>query len=215
MSRYRTQDLDGFNLDDYRPFSDVSGGMDRLARFLRVDLESRDQQLIRLEDGTLEARNAGGKCIARFTTDREVARMREDVDLLGLDHPMVQAALLRHGSGEPEELGTVVCGNGEAHGVVTWGLVEARGTGRERTTRVVRLAVDPSGTRLPLLERCADDLFNREAAAPTLDPSDREVLLREIIEPMLHRELMHTGAVPVSGGFHAELVGWVEVAGAA
>jgi len=209
------QDLDGFNLDDYRPFSDVSDGLNRLVRFLRVDLESRDLRLVRLDDGNLEARDAGCKRIARFTTDREVARMREDVDLLGLDHPMVQAALKRHEGSQPEELGTAVCGNGVPHGVVTWWLVEAQGSGRERTTRVVRLAVDPSGTRLPLLERCADDLFSRDTAVSTLNPGEREVLLRESIEPMLHRELKHTGAVPVSGGFHAELVGWVEVVGAA
>ena len=41
----------------------------------------------------------------------------------------------------------------------------------------------------------------------------RTDLLHEHIEPMLHRELRHRGMVPESGGFHAELVGWVEVAG--
>ena len=209
------QDLDGFNLDDYRPFSDVSAGLDRLTRFLRADLESRHHRLVRLDDSTLEARDAGDKPVARFTTDRDVARMRDDVDLLGLDHPMVQAALRRHGSIEPDELGAAVCGNGEARGVVTWWLVKAQGGGRERTARVVRLAVDPSGTRLPPLERRADDLFGRDAAAPTLESSERAALLLESIEPMLQRELKHTGAVPDSGGYHAELVGWVEVGGAA
>jgi superfamily II DNA or RNA helicase len=208
------QDLDGFNLDDYRPFSDVSAGLDRLTRFLRADLESRQHRLLRLDESTFEARDAGDNVIARFTTDRDVARMCDDVDLLGLDHPMVQAAMQRHGGIACDELGAAVCGNGDASGVVTWWLVEAQGGGRERTARVVRLAVDPTGARLPQLERRADDLFRRDAAAAMLEASDRATLLRESIEPMLQRELKHAGVVPDSGGFHAELVGWVEVGGA-
>jgi hypothetical protein len=47
-----------------------------------------------------------------------------------------------------------------------------------------------------------------------LEGGERAALLRESIEPMLQRELKHAGVVPDSGGFHAELVGWVEVGGA-
>ena len=127
------QDLEGFNLDDYRPFSDVSAGLDRLVRFLRADVESRGHGFHRLNDSTFEIRDASNKPIARFTTDREAARAREDVDLLGLDHPMVQAALRRHGEIEPDEFGAVVRGDGDARGVVSWWLVDAQGGGRERT----------------------------------------------------------------------------------
>ncbi|MBI2571912.1 MAG: DEAD/DEAH box helicase family protein [Candidatus Schekmanbacteria bacterium] len=208
------QDLDGFNLEDYRPYSDVSAGLERLTRFLRADLESRHHRLFRLDDGTLEARDASDQRVAWFTTDREAARVREDVDLLGLDHPLVQSALQRHGGIKPDELGAAVRGNGEARGVVTWWLVETQGGGHERTARVVRLAVDSSGARLPPLERRADKLFDRDAGPPTLESSERAALIRESIEPMLQRELKHAGAVPDSGGFHAELVGWVEVGGA-
>jgi superfamily II DNA or RNA helicase len=205
------QDLDGFNLEDYRPFSDVSAGLERLMRFLRADLESRGHYLLRLDDCTFEAQDADSKATARFTTDREAARVREDVDLMGLDHPVVQAALVRHGGAEPEELGAAVCANGESRSVVTWWLVETQGTGRERSARIVCLAVDPKGARLPLLERRANDLFGRDGGPPTLEMDERIALLRESIEPMLHREIHHTSTVPDGGGFHAELVGWVEV----
>ena len=74
------------------------------------------------------------------------------------------------------------------------------------------MAVDPQGARLPSLERRANDLFGRDAAgSPTLEMDERIALLRESIEPMLHREIHHTGTVHDRGGFHAELVGWVEV----
>lgn len=205
------QDLDGFNLDDYRPLSDVRGGIERLVRFLRADLESRGLMFVRLDDSTLEARDAQGRRIVRFTTDREVARDQDEVDLLGLDHPFVQEALLRHGGLAPEELGTAVEGRGDGPAVVTWWHVEAQGEGRERTSTVLRLSVSPGGLRLPLLERRAEELFGRGPARPFLDVAHRKALLHEYLEPMLHRELTHRNAVPGGGGFKAELICWLEV----
>lgn len=205
------QDLDGFNLEDYRPFCDVSAGLARLTRFLRADLESRHHRLLRLDATTFEARDANGTPVARLTTDREAAREREDLDLLGLDHPLVQAALQRHASIEPEELGAAVAFEGQGSGIVSWWLVEAQGSGRERTARIVHLAVDLNGVRLPALERRAEELFSREPAPPLLDAKQRASLLCEHIEPMLQRELAHSGTLPKGGGFHAQLIGWVEV----
>ncbi len=206
------QDLDGFNLDDYRAFSDVSAGLDRLARFLRVDLDARQRSLVRIDDSTLEVRDQQGHRVQRFTTDRDAARSRDDVDLLGLDHPMLQEALARHAALTPDELGVAVQGEGDGPAVATWWLVETQGAGGERTSRIVRLGVDPTGARKPQVERRAEDLYLRPPAEPFLDLASRTDLLHEHIEPMLHRELRHRGMVPESGGFHAELVGWVEVA---
>ncbi len=205
------QDLDGFNLDDYRPLSDVRGGIERIVRFLRADLESRGLALARLDDSTLEARDVQGRRIVRFTTDREVARNQDDVDLLGLDHPLVQEALLRHGRLAPEELGASVEGRGDGPAVVTWWLVEAQGEGREKTNTVLRLSVSPDGIRLPLLERRADELFGRPPAQPCLEVVQRKSLLNKHFEPMLHRELTHRNAVPEGGGYRAELICWLEV----
>ena len=207
------QDLDGFNLDDYRPLSDVRGGIERIVRFLRADLESRGLGLVRQDDATLAVRDVQGRTIARFTSDREAARDREDVDLLGLDHPLVQEALLRNGGIAPEQLGAAVDGRGDGLAVVTWWLVEVQGEGRERTNAVLRLAVSPGGLRLPLLERRSDDLFGWLPARPSLSPEERTTILNEHLEPMLHRELKHRGVVPDGGGFNAELIGWIELAG--
>ena len=207
------QDLDGFNLDDYRPFSDVSSGLERLARFLRADLESRDLTLASTGDGRYDVRDSNERVVVRFTTDRDTARQRDDVELLGLDHPVVQEALQRHGSIDPDELGSAVVSDVGAPAAVTWWLVEAQGVGAERTAKLLRLAVDRFGTRQPALERHADDLFAGAAGRPFLEPVERAALLSEHIEPMLHRELGHRGMVPEAGGFRAELIGWIEVGG--
>lgn len=209
------QDLDGFNLDDYRPFSDVSAGIERLARFLRADLESRHHTMVRDASGIYEVRDADNRMLVRFTANRDEARMRDDVELLGLDHPLVQDALRRHSGVEPEQVGVAVASNGEPPSAVTWWLVEAHGAGSERSSKLIRLAVDGEGTRQPPVERQADALFHRAPGTPFLAPAERAALLADHIEPMLHRELRHRGLVPDDGGFRAELVGWVEVGGAA
>ena len=205
------QDLEGFNLDDYRPYSDVSAGLERLARFMRVDLESQHKAFVRVEATTYEARAHDGTVICRFTADRDMARRREDVELLGLDHRMVQEAISRNAASEPESIGAAVPGESDGPAAVSWWLVEAQGAGGERTARVVALAVDMDGVRRPPLERRADELFLRESARPAMSMGARLALVREHIEPMLNRELRHRGVVPDGGGFHAELVGWVEV----
>ena len=83
-----------------------------------------------------------------------------------------------------------------ATAVATWWLVEAQGAGGERTSRVVKLAVDAEGARKPQVERRTEDLFLREPAPPSMALAERAALLHDHIEPMLHRELRHRGVVP-------------------
>jgi superfamily II DNA or RNA helicase len=203
------QDLDGFNLDDYRPFSDVTQGLDRIARFLRADAEELGGALVRTDSTTLELRDRQAARLARFTTDRDTARASDSVELLGLDHPVVQDALRRHLATPPDEVGVSV--RGPEAGVVTWWLVEAQGGGRERTAQILRLGLGHDGRRSPVLERQADDLFTASPASPMLDLSERVALLHDHVEPMLQRELTHRGVVPEGGGYRSELLAWVEV----
>ena len=204
------QDLDGFNLDDYRPFSDVSAALERLVRFLRADLDARGHRLARIDDTVYEVRDDHDQLVVRFTTDRDQARARDDLALLGLDHPLVKEALERHASRPAEELGAAVVGAGHGAGVATWWNVETQGIGGERKSRLVTLAVNPDGTRYPQLERGADDLFLRDPVPPVFEVPHRLALLRDHVEPLLQRELRHRGMVPEDGGFHSRLVGWVE-----
>lgn len=204
------QDLGGFNLDDYRPFSDVSAALDRLVRFLRTDLESRGHRLARVDDTVYELRDDCDQLVVRFTADRDQARTRDDLDMLGLDHPVVKQALERHASRPAEELGAAVSGVDYGAGIATWWRVETQGLGGERKSRFVTLAVDSGGTRYPQLERNADELFLRDPAPPVFEIPHRLILLRDHIEPLLQRELRHRGMVPEDGGFHSQLLGWVE-----
>ena len=89
------QDLEGFSLDDYTPFADVTQGIDRLIRFLTLAAEVENQRMVRVGEDRYDLRSQDGQTAVRFTSNRAQAREHQDLDLLGLDHPVVNAALHR------------------------------------------------------------------------------------------------------------------------
>lgn len=99
------QDLDGFSLDDYKPFANVRPGLERVLDFLRASLAADGRRVDSQDDGIYVVKDAEQKVVCRFTLDRDAARARTDLDLLGLDHPLVQEAIKRWQSVSPEGIG--------------------------------------------------------------------------------------------------------------
>src|SRR5450759_1597994 len=54
------QDLQGFSLDDYRPFEDVSNGIRRLLDFLSASLPDSGRRLVRHAEDIFEVVDASG-----------------------------------------------------------------------------------------------------------------------------------------------------------
>ena len=102
------QDLDGFSLDDYKPFSDISSGMDRLVQFLGTAVADRNWRLVKVDASTYDLVSAEGTQKKRFTLDRDTATANDAVDLMGLDHPLIQQELGRWRSLPPEQLGVAL-----------------------------------------------------------------------------------------------------------
>jgi len=86
------QDLEKFHLGDYQRFDDEGRGMQRLVAFV--------QRAAHLDAGEFHPRGEGVYELILpqtgprlFTTDRDRALQEDDVDLLGLEHPVVKAWL--------------------------------------------------------------------------------------------------------------------------
>src|SRR5690606_14593504 len=105
------QDLEGFSLDDYKPFSDVTTSMDRLVRFFSAAVAERQQKLVPAGDGAYGLVSADGKRLARVTLSREAATQQEHGELMGLGHPLVQQALGAWRALPPEDVGIAVTGD--------------------------------------------------------------------------------------------------------
>jgi hypothetical protein len=205
------QDLEGFSLDDYKPFSDVSEGMDRLVRFLSAAVAERGDKIVRKDEARFDLMGADESLKACFTRNREEAASDEKLELLGLDHPIMEEALWRARGLSPEGLGIVVDG-GEGNPILMscW-MVEASSGSGERKAVVQVIAVREDGTRLPAIERQADRYFGLSAGAPALSPERRVELFREVVEPCLQRELRHKGAANGDGSYSVEMIGYAEI----
>ncbi len=205
------QDLEGFSLDEYRPFSDVRGSLTRLREFLNIALAERGQRLVPAGDGLYDLRDDNGSTLARFTDDREKAANAENLELLGLDHPLVSDCLGRSRATPPEQLGAAVKTADSENAIVSWWHVEAMNRQGEKRTMLQTLAVRPDGLRQPQIERTADTIFRAEPTAPNLSPTQRLAFLHQVVEPTLQRELRHRGVLTDEGSLSAELIGWVEM----
>ncbi|MDZ7855076.1 DEAD/DEAH box helicase [Sphaerotilus sp.] len=205
------QDLEGFSLDDYKPLSDVATGLQRLVHFLSAAVEDRQQRFVKLDDQTYELATVDGMVIARFTLDRGVATAQDDLQLLGLDHPIVQQEFGRWRSLSPEEIGVAVNSPSGEPTVLSFWRVEAAGKGGERRTFIQPVAIQTDGIRVPAIERLCDQAFRNAPASPHLDVEARARLMTEHVETTIQRELRHKGAVHGDGSYAAELIGYVEL----
>ncbi len=205
------QDLDGFSLDDYQPLANVAVGYDRIVEFLDAALQEEGRRVNRIDERTFAIPPpADGGSERRFTTDREVVRAQEGIELIGLDHPLVAGALKRWQSLEPEMLGVAVDGD-DGPAAVSWWLVHSMGDNSQQHTFVRPLAINGDGARVPKLERDGPDLLRRPPNGACFSPRRRRELLHDVLEPMLQRELRHRGFVREGGSFSARLIGWAEV----
>lgn len=205
------QDLEGFSLDDYKPFADVSSSMDRLVRFLAAAVAERQQKLTKIDNETYDLISVDGVRRARFTLNRDAATSHEDLQLIGLDHPLVQEELGRWRSLPPEDIGIAITGGVEEPVLLSLWIVEASAGNGERRVVVQPIAVKQDGTRVPAVERHSERYLLSPATKPRFLPEQRIELFTRAVEPTLQRELKHKGAANGDDSYSAELIGYVEI----
>ena len=205
------QDLEGFALDEYKRFSDVSTGMERLVNFLSVALSDRQQRIVKVDGETYDLVTVDGVQKTRFTLNRDTAPNRDDLDLLGLDHPLVQEEICRWGSLSPEDLGIAVKSEVDDAVFLSVWLVDVVADNGERRVFVQTIAVNLEGFRIPSVEHQADCYFRAPSSEPRFSAEQRIEFFRRVVEPTLDRELNHKGLVNGDGNYSAELIGYIEI----
>lgn len=205
------QDLDGFSLDDYKPFSDVSSSLDRLVRFLSAAVADRQQRLVKIDNETYDLVTIDGASQQRFTLNRDLATSSDNLELMGLDHPLVQEELGRWRSVPPEEIGIAVSGDLDTPVLLSLWMVEASSGNGERRVVVQPIAVKQDGTRVPVVERQVEQYLQAPVTLSKFALEQRQEIFTHVIEPTLQRELKHKGAANGDGSYSAELIGYVEI----
>lgn len=205
------QDLDGFRLDDYKAMGNPDEGMGALVRFVTEAAHVESETFINRGDKIFAwvSKDAQGETL--LTTEREVSLLKENIQLLGLDHPLVATLLRKFRDLPPEDLGVCVQSPDGTTGVLAIWSVEARGDKGQVKRMIVSLAVDTEGKRLVSWERQPEMLWKSPPSTSKRSQSDTQLaLLRNFLEPMLQPELEYRGLETGSRGFESKLIGWVE-----
>jgi hypothetical protein len=205
------QDLDGFRLDDYKAMGNPEEGMSALVRFIADAASAADETFTGRGDKLFAWIDKNTRTETLLTTERELSLQKENVQLLGLDHPLVAAYLRKFRELPPEELGLCVQSPDGTEGVLAAWAVEARGDKGQVKRMIITLGVDGEGRRYVAWERQPEKLWRSQVSSQNGKQTDKKLaILRNSLEPILQRELEHRGLDKVNRGFEAKLIAWVE-----
>jgi SNF2 family DNA or RNA helicase len=207
------QELDSFNVRDFQQFDDAGRGMGRLVSFVNRATRVCGQEF-RQEDEVSWTLRRPDSSPVKFTSDRDWALQDENVELLGLEHPVISQLML-HCVGLPETE-RAICGKIEglpAGGLLTFWKIHTHSNEGRSTNYIIRIGMSENGERAPWLERLDDKLLGATPA-----DTDRVAAYRTIAakskaraQELLHRELIYSGKTDDKMSYSATLLGIVGV----
>jgi len=207
------QDLEKFNLGDFKRYDDDGRAMNRLVSFVKYASMLDGAEFKFLHEDVYEL-ILHGKQTIQFTTGREKALEREELNLLGLEHPIVKGWLNRYLSIVPEERGLIGSfeGNDNSAGFITIWQVSIQGQGGQSYQRIVRLGIGPEGGRSVHLERLSKNLLKLKPSHNTDLQKEKLVkLLSGHASEILHRELIHSGTLPEGASYSSSLLACINI----
>lgn len=210
------QDLESFNLEDYRQFDDGGAGMNRLLEFVGEWASASGATLRETAKGMYE-HSDGSTAIHRFTTNRGLAKDDDQLGLLGLEHPLVRRLLAQSRELPPSRralIGRSPRVTDKPMVVSIW-RVEVHGSSGYYRQAVIPLAVDPEGRRQSLADAVLTHIRELQPAVNgALDTPTRARLANTMLPDMLRREVEHRGLLREDSSLATKLIGWIELASA-
>lgn len=191
------QDLDRFNLGDYQKYDDQGRGMQRLVEFIA--------RASRLQGGDFTKKghlkwllNLPPDKQALFTTDRDLAMKEDNLNLIGLEHPIIRELLIHYTSLDNTDRAVV----GKIEGIASSGLlyvwlVKTESKDSQLSKHIIPIAITEDGDRAPWLEKLGERLLGLNGSQSG-DISKWKTLAgsnKQKIREILHRELQYSGVI--------------------
>nr|VFK58328.1 MAG: Helicase conserved C-terminal domain-containing protein [Candidatus Kentron sp. TUN]VFK67212.1 MAG: Helicase conserved C-terminal domain-containing protein [Candidatus Kentron sp. TUN] len=205
------QDLDRFSLDDYKPLADIAESKSRIVEFLRAATRHNGGNYRQLDIFRFELTTDSNAAPIVCTLDRELAQDDENVELIGIDHPIIERLADHWWTVDSSRLGAAAVLGLDKSVVLSLWLVHSFGGKQDTSVHLMPIAVDWEGRRVPSIEKQYRDCFNAPTGRPQFEPSERAVLLHEHIEPTLQHELGYRGIASPEKGYFSDLLAWIEV----
>ncbi|HML53153.1 MAG TPA: SNF2-related protein [Solidesulfovibrio magneticus] len=190
------QELDQFNLGEYQKFDDEGRGMQRLVDFITQSARLAGCNFRKEPDGRWILVRDGKPNIV-FTTKREDALQEETLQLIGLEHPVVNQFMRKYSSTAAESR----CLAGKVNGIAGEGLlslwkVSTHGKDGQTCQHVVRIGINADGDRAPWLERLGDKIMGMQSPTRPMEQwQDIALNKKSRFQELLHRELSYSNII--------------------
>jgi len=191
------QELDRFNLGDYKKFDDQGQGMKRLVDFMSRAARLADWKFTQKTDITWDLVRKDEPPLI-FTTDRDFALQEENLHLIGLEHPVISKMLNKYTLAESGFRAIAGKINGiNVSGLLTIWKINVQGKDGQTNLKIVKLGLSEDGSRAPWLERIEDKLLSM------YEPTSKKIedwkllainMKKRLLE-LLHRELIYSGTI--------------------
>ena len=203
------QDLERFDLSDYRRHDDGGVAMGRLVDFVKRAAAQEGHRVSTGDEGCFTITVPQGPA-QHLTTDRDKALQADHLGLVGTEHPLVQQYMtaFRELPAAERALAGAVHDSGPAGVLTVWRVTVhvARG---QTETRVIPIGLSLAGERNPRIERL-DLLSLRPApAAAVAQDVPLGALVDTACNDILHRELQHSGVLSPGASYTARLLALV------
>jgi SNF2 family DNA or RNA helicase len=209
------QDLEQFNIGDYKKFDDQGQGMRRLIAFLSASSKFLGWNFNQVSDTIFSLVRPGETAIS-FTKDRDTAVQNEQIQLIGLEHPIVKQITDRFIGGNvvPNKalygkVDTLV-----GSGLLTYWSVNTVSKEGFNSNHIIKIGIDRKGNRAAWIESASESIGSMFPASTSFDiptfagkptsadiptsASTWKILAKENkskLQEYLHRELIYKGLV--------------------
>ncbi|MBZ2173422.1 DEAD/DEAH box helicase [Nitratidesulfovibrio sp. SRB-5] len=201
------QELDQFNLGDYQKFDDEGRGMQRLVNFIARSARLAGWNFKKEVDGRWALIRDGEPNMV-FTTERNDALQEETLQLVGLEHPVVNQFMRKYSAADagPRALAGKVIGIA-GEGLLTLWKISTHGKDGQASHHVVRIGMNAEGDRAPWLERLDDKILGMQS--PSIPAEQWQTLAankKVRLQELLHRELSYSGIIDEGMSYSATLL---------
>ncbi len=205
------QDLEDFDLSDYTKQDNQEDGMQRLETFIKTAAEMDAAELKSADNGDFAVKTSNSNSNSdtfTFTTDRERALETDNLDLLGLEHPLVQQWRSEYSQLPPEQralIGTFPNFKGNS-GILTYWDVTIHTADGQTNKRTMPIGLTMTGERHPTLEQQDIADLRPPSKSPEEFP-DISQLVGENARQLLHRQLQYSGLLGEDSSYSSEFLG--------
>jgi hypothetical protein len=191
------QDLEHFNIGYYKQFDDQGQGMQRLIAFLCASSKILGWNFIQDSETIFTLERTGEQNIA-FTSDRDTAVQNEQIQLIGLEHPIVKQIMDSFISGSlvPNKALYGKIDNIAGSGLLTYWSVNTNSKEGFNSNYILKIAIDTKNSRAAWIESGSENMSTMlPPSAITGTWKNLVIENKNRLQEYLHRELIYRGLV--------------------